>query len=120
MLAAVLGPVAAQAEPLIGAWGGDQAVFTLTAEGGKLTTGCSQGRLAGPVSLDSRRHFDRPGSVEVGRAGPQRAEQGPQTEPAQFSGVVEGQTLRLTVRSDAGERTYVMSAGAQPKLIRCL
>ncbi len=119
---AILSPgLADAAPPLAGVWGGDQAILTLTQDGGTLTAGCAQGRLNGPVSLDAHSRFTAAGVLDAtAQAGPQRADLRPQTESAQFTGAVEGETLRLTVRSDAGERTYVLTRGARPKIIRCL
>ena len=117
---AALAPSAALCEPLIGTWGGDQAQLTLTPEGGTLATGCAQGRLDGPIKLRAHGRFRAAGAFETQGPGPQRADEGPAESRATFSGVLDGQTLKLTVRSAAGEQAYALTRGLRVKIIRCL
>ena len=120
LIAAALGPTAARCEALTGTWGGDQAQLTLTAAGGTLVAGCAQGRLDGPITLGAHGRFKTAGAFEIQAPGPQRADEGPAETAATFSGAVQGQTLKLSVRSATGEQVYALTRGVRVKIIRCL
>lgn len=120
----VLHPGGAQAAraPLSGMWGGDRAVLTLTAEGGRLEFDCGYATLSGPVALDRRGRFKAAGVYYPESGGPVDADVPPVQLAARFNGTVSGSNLHLNFKQSKGaaDRAFDMVAGKRQKLIRCL
>lgn len=121
MLAITVATAMITAVPLLGTWGGDQMVLTVTADGARVATDCGAGGFTGAPQLDAHGRFVAPGSFESFRPGPQRADAGSASPGATFAGEVAGETMVLTVRPDGeAERRYTLTQGRRIKLIRCL
>lgn len=120
-IAAIMSGASAPKASLAGIWGGPDAALTLTADGGRLEQGCASGSF-GPVRPDARGRFKVAGRFEAYEPGPQRVDEGggPNQASAQFEGVVQGDTLRLTIRPAHGAAaTHMLVKGKRTKLIRC-
>ena len=92
-----------QTEPnVIGDWGGTQASLTMTRSGGDLSYPCGAGTIDSTWTLSTDgllagrgQHFFGGGPVPV---------QGRQPHPALYSGIVDGDTLTLSVSvTDLGQ-----------------
>ena len=120
----MLGPGGAQAAvtPLSGMWGGDRAVLTLTAQGGRLEFDCGYATLSGPVALDRRGRFKAAGVYYPESGGPVDADAPPGQLAARFDGTVSGSNLHLNFKQSNGaaDQAFDMVAGKRQKLIRCL
>jgi hypothetical protein len=118
-MAAAMTAMAAPKAPLAGNWGGPDMNLTLGPDGGRLEQGCASGSF-GPVRADAKGRFKSTGRFEVYQPGPQRADEGAGGAPARFEGVIQGDTLRLTVRPAHGAaETHTLIKGKRAKLIRC-
>ena len=104
---------------LTGVWGGDQSILTLSADGGRLETGCAQGEITGPVRIDAKGEFRAKGQFQSFRPGPQREDEAPPPQVS-FTGRVSGETMELDVRGGGPDRHLVLKRDAHPRLIRCL
>lgn len=120
----MLGPGGAQAAitPLSGMWGGDRAVLTLTAQGGRLEFDCGYATLSGPVALDRKGRFKAAGVYYPESGGPVDADAPPVQLAARFDGTVSGSNLHLNFKQSNGaaDQAFDMVAGKRQKLIRCL
>ena len=76
-----------------GTWGGENAGLIVNADIAHVHIGCTNGNFAAPVELDDEGRFNVSGSYVL-RAFPVQV--GPEL-PAQFAGLVRGNTLTLTV-----------------------
>jgi len=116
------GGARAAVAPLSGMWGGDRAVLTLTAEGGRLEFDCGYATLSGPVALDRRGRFKAAGVYYPESGGPVDADAAPAQLAARFDGTVSGTNLHLNFKQAKGgvDQAFDMVAGKRQKLIRCL
>ena len=108
--------------PLAGMWGGDRAILTLTDQGGRLQFDCGFATFDEAVRPNGKGRFKVTALYFPEHGGPTAADQPPAELTAALSGVVQGESLRLTFRP-AGRReaqTLNMVAGQRLKLIRCL
>jgi len=107
---------------LLGVWGGDGAVLTVTAAGARLETDCAAGSLPGPIQLDGNGRFSVPGVFQRGAPGPQRPveeETVPPPPAVRYTGQMTGQVLVLKLEGGV-HREFRLERGARPKLVRCL
>ena len=116
------GGARAAVAPLSGMWGGDRAVLTLTAEGGRLEFDCGYATLSGSVALDRRGRFKAAGVYYPESGGPVDADVPPAQLAARFDGTVSGTNLHLNFTQAKGgvDQAFDMVAGKRQKLIRCL
>ena len=111
--------IGAGSAPLVGQWGGDQALLVLNAAGGRLQLEDGHASIGAPVRVDGRGRFNARGTFYPITAGPAVADQPPVTRPARFDGKVEGTQLTLHFRSGSrAPQTFRMSAGRRVKLIQ--
>lgn len=111
-----------------GAWGGTGIALTVEESGAKVEFDCAHGRISGRLTLDAEGRFDLPGTVARERPGP--VHMGPNGEPeeekaapARYSGRLEGDVLRMTVRvegAQADTRPLELRLGQPPRLRKCL
>src|SRR4051794_24701604 len=117
-LALLISPAAGRAtgpplEP--GTWGGDRAILTVVKDGAEVEFECARGRVTGPIRLDARGDFDRPGTFSPEGHGPARGDV-PAAE-ARYQGHVEGGTMTLRVRvGDERIGPYELTRGREPEL----
>ena len=110
-----------------GAWGGNGIALTVDESGAKLELDCAHGRIAQPLALDADGRFEltgtfvreRPGPVRMGPNGEAQEEKG---APATYSGRLEGDVLRLTIRFENGGESRPLEArrGQAARLHKCL
>ncbi len=81
-----------------GSWGGIGILVDIGPSSVRIELDGAQGRIGAPLALDGTGRFDVEGTIVHERPGPTRqGEAEPAREPARFQGVVEGDTLTLTV-----------------------
>ena len=111
-----------------GPWGGTGIALTVEDSGAKIEMDCAHGRIAGRLVLDGDGRFElpgtftreRPGPVHMGPNGEAQEEKG---EPARYSGRVEGDVLRVSIRLESGDREmgpFEVQAGRTARLHKCL
>ncbi len=109
--------------PLTGAWGAAHVGLVLDAAGGRLDYDCAAGTIDDPVDPDAEGRFIAEGTHTPGTGGPARVGETPPSYPARYSGMVRGDTMRLTVEVPVRALVlgpYDLRRGAQPMLTRCL
>ena len=119
-------PVPPREVPL-GAWGGPSIALTVEESGAKVELDCAHGRIDGRLVLDAEGRFELPGTVARERPGPVRMGPDGKAEeekgvPATYSGKLDGDVLRLTIRSEKGSDSRPLEArlGQAPRLHKCL
>lgn len=105
-----------------GVWSGDRLVMTIMATGVRLQGDCADGLIGAPIVPDAKGRFIAHGSFAEQTGGPQLLGDESAAPPtAIFSGVIDGDELRLAIKSDDGspERHFTLKRGTGPKLHRC-
>lgn len=107
--------------PLMGAWGGPQVRLVLTEKGGTVELACASASLDAPVRPDAAGKFVSTGRYERFDGGPAKADVPPATTPAQITGLIDGDTMRLSIlpKGDKVAQAYTLERGRRVKLIRC-
>ncbi|MDB6162720.1 MAG: hypothetical protein JWL98_152 [Xanthomonadaceae bacterium] len=99
-------------------------LLTLTASGGRIEYDCGQGTIDAPLRPDAGGAFSVRGTHLQGHGGPARVQEDEPTStavPANYSGTVNGDTMRLRVTSNGDELgTYTLRRGADPQMVHCL
>ena len=106
-----------------GIWGGDHVGVTVTEAGGTLEYDCAAGTIDQPFALDAAGRFDLVGTHVRGHGGPARDGEEPDRHPARYTGRIDAGTMTLTVMMtdlDLVVGTFTLTAGASPRIVRCL
>ena len=113
------GAASAATPPLVGMWGGGQAILTLDAQGGRLELGTGHAVLNGPVHPNARGRFVAKGIYFSDPPGPAIADKASDQAPARFEGVVGREALTLTLKAHgAPAQAFNLKANRRVKLIR--
>jgi len=83
-----------------GTWGGDKVEVVVTASGGSLQLCCATGSVDQALTLDGSGHFEANGTYTY-LGGPIPVG-GNQPVPAQYSGLVQGSTMTLSIGTPSG------------------
>jgi hypothetical protein len=108
---------------LTGSWGGQGIAMEIEGSGANLNFDCATGSISEPMVPDSNGKFEVKGTVTRERGGPIRADETPDKAPASYSGVVEGNTLKLTITLDKNKEemgTFTLTRGQAARIRRCL
>lgn len=107
-----------------GVWGGTGIQLTVTATGATIEFGCGSGSIDEQLVVDRSGRISAQGTYTFGRGGPIDPGDPPlMAHPAQYTGTIEGTTLRLTVfLPDVSRKVgdFVLVRGRQSSLDRCL
>lgn len=120
-LALVCGCSFLTAPGVLGNWGGREASLVLARSGGTLSYACGAGTIDSGWTLTPSGDFTASGRHFFG-GGPAPA-QGRPPHPARYAGVVDGDTLSLTVTvTDLGETLgpFHLVRGGPPVLEQCV
>ena len=105
-----------------GDWGGNHIRLHVTGNGAQIDYDCANGRIDGPLTLDSRGHFSWRGVHNQEHPGPTRADDPGTGQPVTYSGWVKGDTMNLTVkRSGTNESigTFTLTRGGGGRIFKC-
>lgn len=105
-----------------GSWGGEHVRLTVEDAGAEIEFDCAHGRVEEALVLDERKRFDARGVFVRERGGPVRKDQAEDAVPARYTGIVEGDTMALTVSPEGSESTgpFSLAKGARARLVKCL
>jgi len=106
-----------------GLWGGDHVRVEVTRAGATLEYDCAHGTIDEPLVADATGRFSLKGSHTFEHGGPIRVDEQLERHPARYDGRADGGTLRFTVTvTDLGREVgaFMVSLGAQPRLVKCL
>jgi hypothetical protein len=109
--------------PIIGAWGGDHILLTVTATASHAEFDCAQGDTSSPLRLDDRGAFNASGTFVRDRGGPIIVGQVPDSHPAIYFGSVTANTMTLTVQlTDTRDAigTFTLVRDAPGRVVKCL
>jgi len=103
-----------------GMWGGPQLRMEATEAGATLEFGCGSATITGPITLDQNGNFQASGTYKQGDFGPTR-EDGPSAREANFTGSLDGDTLKLEMVLSGEDRVqkFTVTRGRESKLIKC-
>jgi hypothetical protein len=116
--------VAAMTESLqripTGVWGGQHINIEVAEKSATIEYDCASGVIDGPLVVDSHGRFSLRGSHRRERGGPIRADDPGKSEPATYTGLIEGNTMTLTLKlGDSDEETFTLEKGRSGNLFKC-
>ena len=107
-----------------GPWGGDHISLTVAAAGSHVEFDCAQGDIPEAITVDARHQFSVSGTFVRERGGPIPVPAPPpDSHPAVYAGVVNGETMTMTVQlSDTQTMigAFMLTRGSPGRLVRCL
>lgn len=105
-----------------GIWGGEHIQMEVTAEGASIEYDCAQSMIPTPLRPDSEGRFQVQGTFAFEHGGPIREGETPASRPVDYTGVIKGQRMTLSVKfTDAAEilDTFTLTQGSEGQLFKC-
>ncbi len=105
-----------------GHWGGDHVSLDVTATSTRIEFDCAHGTVDGPWPLDGGGNFDISGQYIQEHPGPVIEGQPEDSQPAQYSGHLDGTTVSFTAHLQDGTSIgpYQAVEGQQGRVFKCL
>ena len=104
-----------------GEWGGVHISMNVGDGSATIEYDCAHGSIEGPLTTDGERKFKLRGTFTPERGGPIRADETARSQPATYSGEINGNTMKLTLKiadSDDTE-TFELEKGKAARLVKC-
>ena len=105
-----------------GTWGGQHIQLVVANGSARIEYDCANGKISGPLKLNSRGHFDLKGTHAAEHGGPVRNEESREGEAARFSGWTDGRKMKLTVtlaNSQTEIGTFELTRGSEGRIFKC-
>ena len=103
-----------------GTWGGEHVRLEISKTGAEVEFDCAHGQITQPIALDKRGNFDVPGTFIPEHGGPVRSDETPPSNPARYSGHLDGDSMNLTVtREKENLGSFTLIRGSQGTLMKC-
>jgi|SRR5947209_2776601 len=103
-----------------GTWGGEHVRMEVTKTGAEIEFDCAHGQTTEPIALDKRGNFDAPGTFTPEHGGPILRDEAPPSNPARYSGHLDGDSMNLTVtREKESLGSFTLTRGSQGTLMKC-
>ncbi len=106
-----------------GVWGGKGIQLTVTAKGATISYDCDTGVIDEPLLIERSGRFLAHGTHTFGRGGPRPpGAVARRTHHARYEGIIDGNTMRLTVTLPDLQRTlgdFTLDLGRRAILERC-
>jgi len=103
-----------------GVWGGQHINIEVGEKSATIEYDCASGVIDGPLVVDGNGQFKLRGSHKRERGGPIRADDPGKTEPATYSGSINGNTMTLMLKlGDSDEETFTLEKGKPGDLFKC-
>ena len=105
-----------------GSWGALHIRMEVSRDSATLEYDCAKGTIKGPLVVDRNGHFNFTGTHVREHGGPIRDNEPSNSQPARFTGTVNGQTMKLTVtlaQSNVAIGTFVLTRGGPGRLLKC-
>jgi hypothetical protein len=106
-----------------GNWGGEHVGMVVTDTGATLEYDCAEGRVTGPLRLESDGSFTWVGTHYPGHGGPIRIDEPANAHPARYTGHATSTTVQMTLEvldMPGTVMTFTMKRGADPHVFKCL
>ena len=107
---------------LSGLWGGQGISMEVTDSGATLDFDCASGTITEPIVVDSAGKFSAKGRFARQRPGPTREDENNEGQPASYSGVIDGENLRLTItltKNSEKVGDFTLAHGKMGRIRRC-
>src|SRR6476646_1721378 len=104
-----------------GEWGGIHINMNVGDGSATIEYDCAHGSIEGPLTTDGEGKFKLRGTFTPERGGPIRADETARSQPATYSGEINGNTTKLTLKigdSDDTE-TFTLEKGKAARLVKC-
>lgn len=108
---------------LLGSWGGEHLLLTLTKSGGSVEYDCATGTVAAAWGVGSDGEFSATGRYLPGHGGPIGEGEDSTSRPASYHGSVHGAVMQLTVTlTDSAQvlGSYLLRQGSSGSVFKCL
>ena len=104
-----------------GVWSGDRLVMTVMETGVRVQGDCSDGLIPAPIRPDAHGRFVARGSYSEQSGGPQLLTDEAAPPPAAtYTGSIDGDVLRLTIKADGGTTARHFSLMRAPRFkVKC-
>ena len=103
-----------------GAWGGDHISIEVGEKSASVEYDCAHGVIEGPLVVDANGRFKLRGTHTPERGGPIRADEQLRSHPANYVGLVNGNTMTLTLKLEGfDDETFTLEKGKQGELFKC-
>jgi hypothetical protein len=104
-----------------GVWGGEHVILEVSARGAEAEFDCARGQITQPLTLDQHGDFDVVGTFTREHGGPVLRDDTPSSNPARYTGHVQGNILNLTIVLEKEKLgPFTLSKGSRPPLRKCL
>jgi hypothetical protein len=116
-------PASAASRLATGIWGGDHIRLEVTDQGATVEFDCAHGTIPRRIILDRLRRFDAGGQFVAEHGGPVRQDEQVSGYGVRFTGRVDGQRMKLTVRNSATKEligNFTLFHGREARLMKCL
>jgi hypothetical protein len=123
LLAAASCDIDVAAPDMVGEWGGEHILLSLTLDGGTLEYDCAHGTIEETIVPDRSGNFVVSGIHVREHGGPISEDEIPDEHPARYVGWTNGRSMTLSVTlTDSGDSlgTYELRLGEQARLFKCL
>ena len=108
---------------LKGIWGGDHISLEVTDSGAEINYDCAHGSITEKIVPDGRGNFVVKGLHVREHPGPIRQGEDQAGKPATYHGLIDGETMTLTVTlsgSDEAVGTFTLTHGKSGRVRKCL
>ena len=105
-----------------GTWGGQHIQMVVANGTATIEYDCANGKISGPLKLNSHGRFDLRGTHAAEHGGPVRSDETDNAEPAQYTGWTNGSRMRLTVtliKSKTEIGTFELTRGSEGRIFKC-
>ncbi len=106
----------------VGQWGGSHVQMLVKDDSAWIEYDCAHGEISGPLTLDSQGCFTLNGTVVREHGGPIRRNEPQVSQPAVYSGSINGEEMNLTVKlveNDQSIGTFTLTHGQPGRLRKC-
>jgi hypothetical protein len=105
-----------------GSWGGPHIRIEVGPRSATIEYDCANGTIDGPLTFDSRGRFTWRGTHNREHAGPIRADEGSNGQPAVYTGTVKGDTMVLTLKLAGSNEVidrFTLKRGGPGRVFKC-
>jgi hypothetical protein len=105
-----------------GVWGGEHVHLDVNSNSAKIEFDCAHGTIEGPFTVAANGEFSWKGTFARERGAPVTSNDENSGEPAVYSGSINQQTMKLTLRLENEKDpvdTFVLTRGKEARLRKC-
>jgi hypothetical protein len=106
----------------LGVWGGEHVHLDVNSNSAKIEFDCAHGTIEGPLTVTANGEFSWKGTFARERGGPVTSNDENSGEPAVYSGSINQETMKLTLRLQNAKDpldTFVLTRGEDGHIRKC-